>query len=117
MSKTTTELADAVLQDMAVANVRDTPDAEDRNYVIAAYETVWEELAGHGREVVFWTQNEIPLPVFYMMRDLVRLEVQGAYGKPIEPEARDARREMILKRLYRHTQTQSSGLPTRATYY
>lgn len=117
MTKTTTELADAVLQDLAIAAVGETPDTEHRTYVTDAYASWWEEMNAHGRELVYWPQAEIPLPVFHIVRDMVALEVGNAFGKTIPPEAREQRRDMIMKRLYRHTSMQSSGLDVSAVYY
>ncbi len=117
MTKTTTELADAVLKDLAVADASETPDTEDRTICTDAYESVWEELNAHGRELIYWPLSEIPRPVFFIMRDLVRLEVQGTFGKPIPLGERDVLRERILMRLYRHTEEAPSGLPVQADYY
>lgn len=117
MTKTTTELADAVLQDLAIADASETPDTADRTVCTNAYESIWEEMNAHGREIVYWPIDEIPRPVFFIMRDLVRLEVQGTFGMPIPLGERDVLRERILMRLYRHTEESSSGLPVESESY
>lgn len=117
MTKTTTELADAVLYDLAVADRNETPDTTDRTQCTDAYASIWEELNAHGRNLVYWPQAEIPLPVFHIMRDLVRIEVQGHFGMPLPIQEREALRELVLRRLYRHTHQASSKLPTRINAY
>lgn len=117
MTKTTTQLADAVLYDLAVADAGETPDTADRTICTDAYASIWEEMNGHGRSLIYWPQDEIPLPVFFIMRDLVRLEVQGAFGMPIPLGDRDVLRERILMRLYRHTEESETGLPVEFDAY
>jgi hypothetical protein len=117
MSYTTTQLADAVLKHLAVADASETPDTADRTHVTDVYAQVWEELAAHGLELVYWPADEIPQPVFLTMRDLVALEVQGAFGRPISPAEKEQQREVILRKLRRHVSMQSANKQTRAVYF
>jgi hypothetical protein len=115
MSKTTTELADAVLRELGVVDAEETPDTVDRNYVISAYEDKYEELAAPGRELVYWPLTEIPNPVFLALRNLIMMEVQGAFGEPIDPAEKDAREMMLLRPFHRHTARGASGTRAVAT--
>ena len=117
MSKTTTQLADAVLRELGVVDAEETPDTVDRNYVISIYEDVYQELAAPGVELVYWqTGNNIPEAVFRGLRDLVMLHCQGAFGEPLDPAEKDARQQALLRPLRRHTMVERSGLPTMAEY-
>lgn len=117
MTKTTTELADAILKDMAVYGIDETPETAHRTYVTDAYADVWEEINGNGREMVYWPQAEIPLPIFNIMRDLVKVEVQGAFGQMVPDDVREQRRRLVLRRLYKHIAVEGSGLPVKAEYF
>ena len=117
MSYTTTQLADAVLRELSVADASETPDTADHTYVTDTYDALWEELAGHGMELVYWPASEIPNPIFLIIRDLLTLECRGAFGQPIDPADKEQRRVVILRRLRRHVQTQESGKSVKATYY
>jgi hypothetical protein len=115
--KTESDLATAVLRELGVVDADETPDSSDSTLVIDVYRSKWEEIASHGNELVYWSRSSIPLPVFLIVRDLIMNEVRGTFGEPQLPEERDARENVILKRLRRHVATQSSGLSVRATYY
>lgn len=117
MAYTTTQLADAVLRELNVADASETPDAADRTYVTDTYTALWEELAAHGMEVIYWAPDDIPAPVFLIMRDLLTLECRGAFGQPMDPADKDGRRSVILRRLRRHVQTQKSGKSVAAVYF
>lgn len=117
MTKTVTQLATAVLRELGVADAAETPDSEDLTYVEGVYRDKWEELSAHGTELTYWPYDTIPNPVFLVLRDLVMLEVMGAYGTPLPPGEKDAREVIILKRLRRHTSVQSSGRPAEADYF
>lgn len=117
MAYTTTELADAVLREMAVVDASETPDAADRTYVTDTYAALWEELAAPGYELAYWPPADIPNQVFLVIRDLMILECQGAFGRPLPPAEKDARRQVIEKRLRRLVGVRKSGLPTKAIYF
>lgn len=117
MSYTTTQLADEVLRSLGVVDAADTPDAVDRTYVTNRYTALWEELASHGNELVYWSQSSIPNAVFNILVDMLVLECAAAFGKPMAPAEKSAQRQLVEKRLRRHTSVQSSGLPVRAVYY
>lgn len=117
MSYTTTQLADAVLREMAVVDASETPDTADRTYVTDTYTALWEELASHGTELAYWSPTVIPNAVFLVLRDLLVLECQGAFGRPLPPAEKDARRAVIERRLRKHVQVQRSGRPVQADYF
>ena len=117
MSKTVTQLATAVLRELGVVDAAETPDSEDLTYVEGVYRDKWEELSAHGTELTYWPYDTIPNPVFLVLRDLVMLEVMGAYGTPLPPGEKEAREVIILKKLRRHTSVQSSGRPAEADYF
>ena len=114
MSKTTTELADAVLRELGVVDAEETPDTVDRNYVIAAYASKYAELAAPGRELAYWGESVIPNAIFFPLRNLIMNEVAGAYGEPMAPEEKEGRETVILRAFHRHTAVQSSGLPAQS---
>lgn len=117
MSYTTTQLADEVLRSLAVVDANETPETTDRTYVTNRYTALWEELAGHGNELIYWSQSVIPNAVFNILVDMLVLECSAAYGRPMPPAEKAAQRQLIEKRLRRHTSVQSSQLPTKAVYY
>lgn len=117
MSKTTTELADAVLRELGVVDAEETPDTVDRNYVISAYTSKYAMLAAPGLELAYWSSSAIPEAIFLPLRDLIMLQVQGAFGEPMDPAEKDAREQALLRPLRRHTTVQGSGVPTKAAYF
>lgn len=117
MAYTTTQLADAVLRELNVADASETPDTADRTYVTDIYAALWEELAAHGNERIYWPQDDIPAPVFLILRDMLALECRGAFGMPMDPADKQARRSVIEQRLIKHTQMQKSGQAVEAVYY
>lgn len=117
MSKTTTQLADAVLRELGVADAEETPDTVDRTYVTDRYSEKFAEMAAHGLELTYWAEATIPDQIFLVLRDLMMNEVRGAFGEPMAPEDKDARETVILKRLRRHVARPASGLRTQAEYF
>jgi hypothetical protein len=118
MAYTSTQLADAVLQALAVVDGAETPDSTDRTYVTGVYTQLWEELASHGNELVYWgSADNIPSPVFLIIKDLLTLEVGPAFGRALSPMEKQQQRQVIERRLRRHTQMQSSNLPVKADYF
>lgn len=117
MSKTTTQLADAVLRELGVVDAEETPDTVDRTYVTDRYSEKYAELTAPGQDLTYWPVAAIPDPVFLTLRDLMMNEVRGAFGEPMAPEDKEAREVIILKRLRRHIARPTSGLRTRAEYF
>lgn len=120
MTYSSTDLAEHVLRKLRVVDAGEAQadiESELLSIVTTTYTAKWEELAAHGQELVYWPMNEIPRPVLLVLRDLIALEVQDHFGDPIKPEDKEAREVIILKRLRRHTSTQSSGRQTTATFY
>lgn len=117
MTKTVTQLATAVLRELGVVDAAETPDTEDVTYVTDTYRSKWEELSSHGNEMTYWAYDTIPEPVFLVLRDLMMLEVMGAFGQPLPPAEKDAREQVILRRLRRHTAVQSSKRPVEVDFF
>lgn len=117
MTKTTSDLAEAVLRELGVVDADEPVDTEDETYVADTYRSKWEELSAHGMELTYWAYEAIPNPAFLIMRDLVMLEVMGAFGQPLPPGEKDAREQVILRRLRRHVSVQSSKRPVEADYF
>jgi hypothetical protein len=119
---TTTQLADAVLQALAVVDGAETPDTTDRTYVTGRYAMLWHDLASHGNELVYWgtgdsSADEIPNPVMGILVDMLTLECGPAFGRGISPVEKMQQRTALERRLRRHVQVQSAGTPVRADYY
>lgn len=117
MSKTAAQLAEAVLRELGIVDAGEDPDTEDETYVTDTYRSKWEELSAHGMELTYWPCDTIPNPVFLILRDLMMLEVMGAFGQPLPPGEKDAREQVILRRLRRHVSVQSSKRPVEADYF
>ena len=117
MSYTTSQLATAALQHLGVMDATETIPAPDETYITDVWAAKWEELSAHGQELTYFSYDDIPNPVFLTIRDLVALEVQGAYGQPILPSDKEAQEQIILRRLRRHVQVQASGNSARANYF
>lgn len=114
MTRTTTELADAVLRELGVVDAEETPDTVDRTYVTDAYAAKYDELAAPGLELVYWPEAEIPNAIFLTLRDLMIAEVQGAFGDPLAPAEKEARQSVLLRPLRRHTTIDASGIPAQS---
>ena len=117
MSYTSTNLADATLRGLAIVDGAETPDTADRTYVADVYRQLWEELASHGTELVYWPYDDIPPAVFLIMRDMLMLEVGPAYGRVLAPAEKDVQRQIIERRLRKHTQMQSAAKPMSVEYF
>jgi hypothetical protein len=114
-NKTGADLGTAVLQELNINDAAETPDAEDLAYVAGIYAVKYEELAD--RELCYWPADAIPGAIFIVIRDLIINEVAGTYGQVQTREDKEAREDVILKRLRRHMQKRSSGLPVFARYF
>lgn len=117
MSYTTTQLADAVLRALSVVDATETPETDHRTYVTDTYLQLWEQMAAHGTELVYWPYADIPAPVFLTLRDLLVLEVGPAFGRPISPAEKEQQRAIVERQLRKHVQVQSSKLPTQVFYF
>lgn len=115
MTKSTTDLATAVLRDLSVIDATETGDADDVAHIQDVYALKFEYL--NDLELVYWSPSEIPGPIFLAVRDLIANEVRGTYGESIPPETRNAREMEILKIIRRHLHKRSSGLPVKALYF
>jgi hypothetical protein len=117
MPKTETELATEVLDHLGVIGAGQSAEAADVDRVIDAYRNKYAELDGAGLEYTYWDRGEIPEAIFFIVRDLVALEVGGMFGQPIAASQKDVEETIILKRLRRHSGTVSTGLPVYSEYF
>lgn len=117
MSYTTSQLATAALQHLGVMDATETIQAADQSYITDIWAAKWEELSAHGQELTYFSYDDIPNPVFLIVRDLVINEIRGAYGKPLSASDKEAEETIILRRLRRHVQTQASNRPVTVDYF
>jgi len=118
MSKTTTQLAVAVLRQLSVLDASEdenNADAEDIAYIQDLYASKFHELADE--ELTYWTPDEVPDPLFLAIRDLVANEARGTYGEPLLPSVKEAEEIIIKKRIRLNMHLRSSKLPTKAEYF
>ena len=117
MSYTTSQLATAVLQHLGVLDATETIASTDQTYITDVWAAKWEEISGHGQELTYFSYDDIPNPVFLIIRDLVANEVRGAYGRPISAAEKEQEEIIILRKLRRHLSVQATGLPGTAVYF
>jgi len=117
MSYSPSQLATAVLQRLGTLDATETADSTDVTYISDVWAAKWEELSSHGMELTYFAHNDIPNPVFLIIRDLVANEVRGEYGSPLSASEKESEETVILRRLRRHVSTQASGHPTKALYF
>jgi predicted aminopeptidase len=120
MSYTTTQLAVAVLRKLRVIDATETSsDVETAvlTHVTDTYRAKWEEITAHGQELTYWAYDTIPNPVFLTLVDLIANEVRDSFGQPMTAAEKESEERVILSRLRRHVQVQSSGRPTGALYF
>lgn len=115
LNRTTTELATEVLRSLAVLAAEETIAAADETYIINIYNDKWDELEGDN--LAYWVKSEIPKVVFLVLRDLIALEVQGAFGQPITVEDKEARERVLRQRLRRHTSIKATGHNQETEYF
>jgi hypothetical protein len=117
-TRTTTELAVAVLRHLSVIDATQTSanaDAADISFLQSLYTDKFEEL--NDMELTYWSADEIPKPIFLAVRDLIANEARGTYGEPMAVDQKEAAEIIILKRIRRHMHQRSSGLSTKAQYF
>ena len=117
MSYTTSQLSTAVLQHLGVLDATETIATTDQTYITDVWAAKWEEISGHGSELTYFSYDDIPNPVFLIIRDLVANEVRGAYGRPLSAAEKEQEELIILRKLRRHLSTQATGLPGTAVYF
>ena len=117
-TKTTTELAVAVLRHLSVLDAtqdENDADADDITHIEDLYNDKFQELAD--MELTYWAPDEVPSAIFLAVRDLVANEARGTYGEPVPASIREQEEIIILKRIRRHVHLRSSRLPVRAKFY
>ena len=115
MSRTTQQLATAVLEEMGALDALSTPSAEDAALIKRVYADKHEML--FDRNLAYWPLAEIPNSIFLIVRDLVMNECSGAFGRPVTPEDKVSRETIILRRLRAHMGRESSGTRISAEYF
>lgn len=115
ITRTRQELAIAVMRELGSLDASQTPTADDAAYIKGVYDDKYEWWVDE--EQVYWEPDEIPKAIFLIVRDLIVNEVAGAFGNPQPPEERQARDEVLMARLRRHTARAPSGARTEAEYY
>lgn len=117
-TKTTTELAVAVLRYLSVLDAtqdENDADADDITHVQDVYADKFAELSD--MELTYWAADEVPSAIFLAVRDLVANELRGTYGEVWPIQQKEADEIVILKRIRRHVHMRSSNLPVRAKFY
>jgi hypothetical protein len=109
MTKTTAELAEAVLRELGVIDSEETPDSVDVSYITSAYALKYAEMSSHGHERTYWSMLAIPDAVFLTLRDLMMNEVCGAFGDPITAEVKRQRETIIMQTLKKHMGREASN--------
>lgn len=114
------DLAERVLRKLRVIDASEAQadiDSDILSIVTTAYGDKWEEWSAHGKELTYWAMNEIPRPVMSVLTDLIALEVQDYFGQPMSPDDKEAREQVLLRRLRTHVQIGSSGRPVVGKYF
>ena len=115
MARSKSDLAAAVLRDLAILAADEAPDAADKSSVEKVYEEKYEEW--NDDSLVYWPENEIPLAIFRTIVALVANESGPAFGRGRQSPDRQEAEKVLLKRLRRHVAKVPSGMPARAVYY
>ena len=115
LTKTTADLAEAVLRELGAIDATEDPESVDETFVIAAYGDKFAEL--QDRELAYWSQTAIPNAIFLVVRDLVINEVRGAFGEPMSADQKESQEIIILRRLRQHIQVRPSGHQNEAVYF
>lgn len=79
MTKTTTDLATAVLRRLRVIGSNETAEAEDDVFVKAVYANVYQEL--EYQDLAFWDETAIDERVFEALADVVAARSGANYGQ------------------------------------
>ena len=112
MSRTSVQLAATVLKKLGVIDALESPSAVDAAYVQSEYVAKLAEWAD--RDLVYWTQDDIPEAVFSPVALLMVNEVQGAYGRPQSPDEQMKKEEKLVHMLRRHVRRRTSLLPVKS---
>jgi hypothetical protein len=103
-TRTITDLATAVMEDLGVLDATASPSAEDRDLISRRYAEGLEELRDDG--LVWWEANAIPYAVFLPVVSYVALLVRKPFfpelPPPSDPEL-DAAKLRIRRRIARRS--------------
>lgn len=119
-TRTTQELAEAVMRRLGAIDINKQPSAAERAWIEQLYEEKLAELIPADR--VYWPSGEIPLGVFGAMSRILAEDVAPSIGMDIPTEQDEGGSvvsigEKGLRMLKRHMATAPSGLPTMADYF
>ena len=116
-TKTKAQLATAVMHEFVAIDATETEADHPETSVLvqAAYDVIYDRLEDD--DSVYWDLNAIPTSAFFIMRDFVMNEVSGAFGEPQPSEVKEAREQVIMRRLKRHTGHKGTGSVVRAEYF
>lgn len=113
-TRTTTDLATAVMLDLGLIEANETPAAADRAFIVLRYTEGLEELRDEG--LVWWEANAIPLAVFPGVVGYVAVLVSEGFGKPRQVPM-DVEIEAAKRRIRRRVAKATSGEQTSFTDY
>lgn len=94
MTKTTTDLAEAVLKRLGVLAAGDTASAEDANDVKDYYADEFETL--QTRDIAFWDQATIPVSVFRPLTDYIAGKMAPDFGQARPDLQESGYRELLI---------------------
>ena len=119
-TKTTQQLATAVMRRLGAIDMNKEPSAAERTWITQLYEDKIEELIPADR--VYWTTAEIPQAIFGAMTRIIAEEFAPTIGMPVPTEQDESGQAMSignrgLMMLKRHLAVEASGLPTKAVYF
>jgi hypothetical protein len=109
MSKTSTDLALRVMQELGVVAAGETPSAEDSTLIVSEYYLAQQEL--EQRNIGAWDVEAIPEAYFVPLAKFMAARVAVMFGAPAADE------EMALRTLRRVTAKPYIGNPEEVTYW
>jgi hypothetical protein len=119
-TRTTQELATAVLRRISGIDINKEPTAAQRAEVTRLYEEKLAELIPQDK--IYWEEDEIPLAVFGAMTRIIAEEFAPSIGMSTSTEMDEggdvvSMGEKGLRMLKRHMARAPSGVPTKAQYF
>lgn len=119
-TKTTSDLATAVMRKLGMIDPNKTPSAAEQSMIIDLYYDKMEEL--RAKELVYWSESAIPRAVFGAMVRIIAEEFAPALGADVPTEQDESGAvvsigNMGLRMLRRQMARDATGLPTKANYF
>lgn len=119
-TKTTAQLATAVMRKLGLIDTNKEPSAGQQASIIDLYED-WVESV-RPMDMIYWETAAIPRAVFAAVTRIIAEEFCNSMGRDI-PTEQDENGQAVsignrgLMMLKRHLAREQSGVPTRATYF